>query len=206
MAGPPAAPSPPGDGGTPLGPLGLPRPPLWPRGQLGRLLGLFAVAVAATVLSFALVSRIGHALLPGGSPAPQIKLAGADGQRYDVLAAAQGHPVVLEFFETTCEICQREVKPMCDVRRKHPGAVFFGLDAARENAAAVSGFGRRQAGGCIDWPLLLDPNSNVLRSYSVTVVPTVYLLTPSGRVAYSGTGEAGVAGLDAAISSLERLG
>lgn len=206
MAPSPADPGAPGEGGSPLGPLGLPRPPLWQRGQALRLAGLFAVAVLATVVSFAVVSRIGHALLPGGSQAPQVRLAGADGRQYDVLASAQGHPVVLEFFETTCEICQREVKPMCDVHAKHPDVAFYSVNAARESASAVSSFRRNQAGGCIDWPLLLDPKSTVLRSYSVTVVPTVYLLSPSGRIAYSGTGEAGVAGLDAAITSLQRLG
>ena len=189
-----------------LGPLGLPRPALWQRGQWVRLLGLFVVAVAATVVSFAIVSRISHPLLPGGSPAPPIRLQGADGRHYDVLAAAAGRPVVLEFFETTCAVCQREVKPMCDVRSKHSGVVFFGLDAARENAASVSAFGRDQGGGCIDWPLLLDPQSTVLRSYSVTVVPTVYLLGKDGRIAYTGTGESGVAGLDSAITALQRLG
>ena len=195
--------------GTPpdkLGPLGLPRPALWQRGQWTRLLGLFVVAVAATVISFAIVSHISHPLLPGGSQAPQIRLQGADGQHYDVLAGAAGRPVVVEFFETTCAVCQREVQPLCDLSRRYSGVAFFSVNAARESAATVSAFKRDQAGGCIDWPLLLDPQSNVLRSYSVTVVPTVYLLGKDGRIAYTGTGESGVAGLGTAITALQRLG
>jgi peroxiredoxin len=189
-----------------LGPLGLPRPPLWPGGQLARLVGLFAVAVAAVVVSFALVSHIGHPLLPGGAPAPPIRLADSQGARHDVLAERVGRPVVLEFFETTCSVCQREARPMCDVQRRHPDIPFFGLDAARESAAAVNGFRQQQGGGCTSWPLLLDPDSAVLRSYSVTVVPTVYLIGSGGRVAYTGTGEAGVAGLDQAITALRAHG
>jgi peroxiredoxin len=184
----------------------LPRPPLWPQGQWARLLGLFAVAVAATVISFALVSHISHPLLPGGAAAPRIRLQDTAGNHHDVLAESSGGVVVLEFFETTCAVCQHEVSPMCAAQRRHPGVAFFGLDAARENAAAVEGFRHSQGGGCTGWPLLLDPASAVLRSYSVTVVPTVYVLDAKGRVAYTGTGEAGVSGLDQALAQVEAHG
>lgn len=193
---------------TEAGPLGLPRPPLWPKGQWSRLLGLFAVAVAATVISFALVSHISHPLLPGGTAAPAIRLAAAGETTsttpLDVFASSSGRPVVLEFFETTCEVCQHQVKPMCDVHARHAGRVdFYGIDAARESNSTVTAFRHAQAGGCTAWPLLLDPKSDVLRAYSVTVVPTVYVVDANRRIVYSGTGEAGVAGLDQALGLLE---
>ncbi len=192
--------------GVRLGPGGLPRPQLWPKGQWVRLLGLFVVAVVATVISFAVVSHVGHPLLAGGTPAPAIVLDDASGSRHQVLQEAAGNPVVLEFFETTCEVCQREVDPMCAVEKRHPGVPFYGIDAAREKGPAVEGFRRSQGGGCTSWPLLLDPQSTVLRAYDVTVVPTVYLLDAHGRVAYTGTGEGGVAGLDQAIQLVQRHG
>jgi cytochrome c biogenesis protein CcmG, thiol:disulfide interchange protein DsbE len=182
----------------------LPRPPLWQRGQLVRLLGLFAVAVAATVVSFAIVSRIGHPLLPGGSPAPAITLFAAGDARtpLDVTGTENGRTYVVEFFETTCAVCQHEVKPLCDVRVRHPRVAFFSIDAARESDQAVTNFKQQQAGGCSDWVYLLDPKSTVLRSYSVTVVPTIYVIDGKGRVAYTGTGEAGVSGLDIALHQI----
>jgi len=194
-------------GGPPATPTGLPRPPLWPKGQWSRLLGLFAVAVAATVVSFALVSHISHPLLPGGATAPAVKLLPAGDSSavpLDVFATAAGRPVVLEFFETTCQVCQHEVRPMCDAHARHAGRVdFYGIDAARESSATVAAFGHDQAGGCQSWPLLLDPKSDVLRAYSVTVVPTVYVVDAQRHVVYSGTGEAGVAGLDQALGLIE---
>jgi cytochrome c biogenesis protein CcmG/thiol:disulfide interchange protein DsbE len=183
----------------------LPRPPLWQRGQLSRLLGLFVVAVAAVVISFAIVSRIGHPLLPGGSLAPAISLQAAGSSpasSHDVLAEQRSRPFVLEFFETTCAVCQREVRPMCDVHARHSSVAFYGVDAARESGEAVARFAQTQAGGCTDWVLLLDPKSAVLRSYQVSVVPTVYVIDAQGRVAYTGTGEAGVSGLDAALNQI----
>jgi peroxiredoxin len=182
-----------------------PHPPLWPKGRLPRLLGLFALAVGATVVSFAIVSRIsGPKLLPGGAVAPAVSLDAATGEHLTVFGT--GRPTVLEFFETTCAICQREVPAMCALRKAHPELDVYGIDAARENAATVNDFRRTQGNGCIGFPLLLDPNSQVLRSYSVTVVPTVYLIDAHGRVAYTGTGAGGVDGLSTAITTLAAHG
>lgn len=182
-----------------------PHPPLMTRDRLVRLLGLFLLAVVATVISFAVVSRIsGPRLLPGGSPAPAISADSSGGQHVALFgsAAAPGRPVVVEFFETTCAICQREVQPMCALKSRHPEADFYGVDAAREDASTVNNFRQSQAGGCTSWPLLLDPKSDLLRAYSVTVVPTVYLVDAQGHVAYAGTGAGGVDGLDAALRAL----
>jgi peroxiredoxin len=182
-----------------------PHPPLFTRSRLVSLVGLFALAVAATVISFAVVSRIsGPRLLPGGTAAPALSATSAEGQKVALFGKDNPppRPVVLEFFETTCAVCQQEVQPMCGVHAQHGGADFYGVDAAREGAAAVDGFRRAQAGGCTSWPLLLDPSSSILRAFSVTVVPTVYVIDTRGRVAYTGTGQGGVDGLAAALRSL----
>jgi peroxiredoxin len=181
-----------------------PHPPLWERGRFVRLIGLFALAVVATVVSFAIVSRIsGPRLLPPGSVAPRIALDDTNGGHVDILGTAGApRPTVLEFFETTCTVCQREVTPLCQVHAAHPEADFYSIDAARENATAVNQFRTSQGKGCITFPLLLDPQSAVLRAYSVTVVPTVYLVDTHGHVVYTGTGAGGVDGLDAALRGL----
>jgi len=182
-----------------------PHPPLFTRGRLVQLVGLFALAVVATVINYAVVSHVGGPrLLPGGAAAPQISTTAASGDHVALFgpAGAPARPVVLEFFETTCAVCQQEVTPMCQARTQHPGADFYGVDAAREDASAVNNFRRTQGGGCTGWPLLLDPQSAILRAYSVTVVPTVYVIDAKGRVAYAGTGAGGVDGLAAALHSL----
>jgi thiol-disulfide isomerase/thioredoxin len=185
------------------------RPPLFNRGQLVRLLFLFGVAVVATVISFAIVSHIsGPRLLPGGSTAPSISASAASGEQVALFApgGTAGKPTVVEFFETTCAVCRQEVQPMCDLHRRYQGVDFYGIDAAREDAGAVKNFAQSQAGGCTTWPLLLDPRSDVLRAYSVTVVPTVYVVDGKGVVVYSGTGAGGVDGLDRALQSLHAGG
>jgi peroxiredoxin len=182
-----------------------PHPPLFTRGRFVRLLGLFVVAVVATVISFAIVSRVsGPRLLPGGTAAPAVTATAADGST--VTLFGPGHPparpVVIEFFETTCAICRQEVTPLCQAKQQHPGADFYSIDAAREDAATVNGFRSGQGGGCIDWPLLLDPRSDILRAWSVAVVPTVYVVDTHGRIAYAGTGAGGVDGLATALRTL----
>jgi hypothetical protein len=182
-----------------------PHPPLFTRGRFVRLIALFAFAVVATVISFAIVSRIsGPRLLPGGTAAPTISADSAAGGHYALLGPGNPppRPVVVEFFETTCAVCRQEVAPMCQVRTQHPGVDFYGVDAAREDAGAVNGFRVNQGHGCTDWPLLLDPKSDILRAYSVTVVPTVYVIDTRGHIAYAGTGAGGVDGLATALRSL----
>src|SRR5581483_499630 len=50
-----------------------PHPPLFTRGRLVQLVGLFALAVVATVINYAVVSHVGGPrLLPGGAAAPQL--------------------------------------------------------------------------------------------------------------------------------------
>ena len=187
-------------------PSGLPpHPPLFTRTRFAQLAGLFVVAVVATVISFAIVSRIsGPRLLPGGTTAPAISAASSTGDHVAPVIAGTppARPLVVEFFETTCAVCRQEVAPLCQVKAQHPGADFYSIDAAREDAATVNGFRRSQGNGCTDWPLLLDPKSDLLRAYSVTVVPTVYVIDTHGRIAYAGTGQGGVDGLATALRSL----
>jgi len=173
--------------------------------RVARLGGLFVFAVVATVVSYAIISRVsGPRLLPGGATAPAITATSSGGDHVALLArgTTPAHPIVVEFFETTCAVCQQEVAPICKVARQHPDVAFYGIDAAREDAAAVNGFKQSQGKGCIDWPLLLDPRSDLLRAYSVTAVPTVYVIDINGRVAYAGTGAGGVSGLDAALRNI----
>jgi peroxiredoxin len=198
----------PGPDGVPdrRAPTGLPpHPPLFTGGRLVRLLGLFMVAVVATIISFAVVSHIsGPRLLPGGTAAPAVSAQSASGEQVTLFGkgTTPARPVVIEFFETTCTVCRQEVGAMCTVRQQHPGADFYGIDAAREDAATVNSFRRGQADGCTDWPLLLDPNSDILRAWSVAVVPTVYVVDTHGRIAYAGTGAGGVDGLSTALRSV----
>ena len=163
------------------------------------------VAVVVTIFSSVLIPHLfPHKLLAVGTQAPSLSLDAAAGGTIDIPTAAEGRPFVLEFFETSCPVCQHEVPAVCDLARTHPDVKFFGVNAARETASAVQQFRRQQGGGCITFPLLIDLRSDALRRYTVTVVPTVYLVDVHGRVAYAGTGAGGVEGLKTAIAALQR--
>jgi len=135
--------------------------------------------------------------------APPIRLSDADGGSLDVLGAAGGRPVLVEFLDTACSVCQREVPAVCRLAAVHPGLYVVAIDAVGEDAARLRQFRHDQGTGCIHFPLLVDPGARVTHTYSVSAVPTVYVLDASGRIAYSGVGAAGV---EAAAGEAARAG
>ena len=141
--------------------------------------------------------------LAQGTVAPQITLRTVAGQTMNANAAAAHHALVVEFFETTCETCQRDAPTLCRLATRFPDDVFVAVDAGDEPATAVGGFAAlRQPAGCAV-AVLLDPGLKVTHAYEAAVVPTVYVVGADGRIAYGGAGSDGIAGLEAV---LQRLG
>lgn len=150
-----------------------------------------------------LVLRPQPQLLAVGSTAPAIVLQSASGQQVDGLRAAAHHNLVVEFFDTQCDTCQRQAAQLCALAQRHASDVFVAVDAAGERASALTAYaGAHQPPPC-PVTLLADPKLSVSRAYRAAVVPTVYVVDSSGKIAYAGVGSAGVDGLDA---MLQRLG
>ena len=141
--------------------------------------------------------------LAAGTSAPQITLQSVGGAAMNANAAAAHHALVVEFIETTCETCQRNAAVLCSLAARFPQDVFVAVDAGGESAAAVAGFAAaHEPAGC-RVTLLLDPGLKVTHAYEAAVVPTVYVVDSSGKIAYGGVGSDGIAGLAAV---LQRLG
>ena len=141
--------------------------------------------------------------LAAGTTAPAIVLHTVAGASLNANAAAAHHALVVEFIETSCETCQRNAPVVCALAARFSHDVFVGVDAGAESAAAVAGFAAaHEPAGC-PVTLLLDPGLSVTHAYEAAVVPTVYVVDSSGKIAYGGVGSDGIAGLAAV---LQRLG
>jgi thiol-disulfide isomerase/thioredoxin len=175
--------------GPPTGYLGITRRPS--RREWRRAL-LFFAAVTVGLIVVVVFVRPKASLLPVGAAAPAISLDAAGGGHVDVAATAAGRPYIVEFFEAGCAHCQQVAGQLCA-----ESVSVFAVDAAKDSAATVTSYRHQYAPAC-SYPMLLDPNLSAGLSYSVNVVPTVYLVK-DGKIAYAGAGLDGVNALDAAV-------
>jgi peroxiredoxin len=141
-------------------------------------------------------------LLTSGTAAPPIVLDTDTGSRLDVLKSASPRPVAVEFFETSCVDCQEDAAAVCGLATGFPDVMVVAVDAGNDTAAALQAFAARYMAAPCPVTLLVDPRQNVSHDYQVAVVPTVYVVDKSGKIAYGGVGAAGIQGTAGALRTL----
>src|SRR6476620_1359472 len=132
-------------------------------------------------------------LLKPGTTAPAFTLKTPEGQTVS-LSDFRGKAVLLEFFATWCPHCQDEAPHLAKLARElAPKKVaFVSVNADSEDAASVFAFHRYFA---LPYPALLDSgqpagsftsqggSGPVTSAYHLASYPTMYVITPSGKVA-----------------------
>ena len=117
-----------------------------------------------------------------GRPAPAIKLDTLDHGRF-YLHEHRGKPVVLVFWDTSCQICKRELVEVESLRAAiGPEKVAVAgvcqdpenIDLAR---ALVQGLG-------LGFPTLLDHEGRVSKAFGVSGFPTTIVISPTGTVGF----------------------
>jgi peroxiredoxin len=161
------------------------------------------VAGIVALLVLVLVLRPQPRLLAVGTSAPPILLQSVFGQQVNALNAAAHHNLVVEFFDTQCDTCQRQAGQLCAVAQRHESDVFVAVDAAGEDAATLNAYARARQPSPCRVTLLVDPKLSVSRAYRAAVVPTVYVVDSSGKIAYGAVGSAGVDGVDTMLQRLD---
>ena len=102
------------------------------------------------------------------------------------LAAYQGRVVLVNFWATWCEPCREEMPALQQLQnilgkeRLVVLAVNYG-----ESSGKVQEFAGHMP---VDFPLLLDRNTEVAKAWQVRVLPTSFVLSPDGKIQYSAVG------------------
>ena len=124
--------------------------------------------------------------LPAGADAPPISLTSLDGEIRTLADALTAGPVLAAFFKASCPVCQFTF-PFLERLYENYRSANFTFWAVSQNDAEDTREFLNQYG--VQFPALLDdagyPVSN---AYGLTNVPTLFLISPEGKIEMSSVG------------------
>jgi peroxiredoxin len=112
-------------------------------------------------------------------PAPDLQVTAFDG-RTITLDGFRGRPVLVNFFESWCPICQVEQPDLSQVARAFAGRVGFVGVSYHDTVAAGRAYQRRFG---IPYPLANDPSGRTWARWGVPYQPVTVLVDKQGRIA-----------------------
>jgi peroxiredoxin len=157
-------------------------------------MGLAAAAIFAW-------TRPGPSGLPEGTVAPSFTVTTADGARFS-LDAQRGHAVVIAFWATLCPSCRAEAHDLAAVERslstRGDSVVALSVDTLPIERVAAEAI---QLG--MPSQVALAP-SELTAAFAVALLPTTFVIAPSGAVAHVFAGGATSEEILAAVEAAER--
>ena len=152
-------------------------------------------ALAALALVVLAVALGGCAVLGGDdvsvippderTPAPAFRVDSLDGAGEVALADYAGTPVVLNFWASWCEPCQREMPALVEFSKERTGVQVVGL-AVTDVPSASRAFAREVGA---DFPLGIDRRGDTIATFGATGLPATVFIDREGRVAGTAFGE-----------------
>jgi len=144
--------------------------------------GLIAVCVAASLVAIALVASgsggpAGAAADPA-APAFSLPVLGASGQDVS-LSDYAGRPLIVNFFASWCEPCQKETPLLASFYRTEHGKVaIVGLDENDVLGSAMS-FTHKEG---VSYPVGFDPGAIAASAYGVAGLPQTFFLNAKHHI------------------------
>lgn len=150
----------------------------------GTILAILALAIVYTVYTAATKDKV--ELLKIGSQAPDFELVDLNGEKHR-LADYEGEGVVLNFWGTWCEPCEREFPAMTRQydHMKDQGVQILAVNYAQSNFEVqkyVDNMG-------MTFPVAIDKTKSVFTAYNIDPLPTSIFIDPEGNVERIVTGE-----------------
>jgi len=152
------------------------------RAHLAALTAIVVIAAVATGCQAAGLG--GDATRPiapttARAPAPPLSAAPLNGGPRVTLASHRGKPVVLNFWASWCEPCQKETPELVAFAKAHPGLDVVGI-AVNDLPADSRRFAAKMR---IPYELGVDRSGDVARSFGATGLPVTVIIDAEGRVA-----------------------
>ncbi|QEP41708.1 TlpA family protein disulfide reductase [Ectothiorhodospiraceae bacterium BW-2] len=141
---------------------------------------------------FCLFTLVSHAQQPPQSlsvladkpQAPAFSLQDINGDTHQ-LSDYAGKPVIVNFWATWCPPCREEMPSMQRAWQQIQGSVAMLAINVGETEDKVFPF---LGSYPVDFPILFDTDSAVLKAWPVMGLPTTFVLDPQGRIVYRAIG------------------
>lgn len=119
-----------------------------------------------------------------GDPLPDFTLSDLQGESHS-LSDYRGKAVMVNFWATYCGPCIKEIPSMQRLQEKL-GAERFAILAVNmaEERADIEAFLKKHDIR-VNFPLLLNPEGDVVESWMITAVPTTFIVDPEGNIRYA---------------------
>ncbi len=126
------------------------------------------------------------AALPPGARAPAFALQSADGKKLNLADALKKGPVVAAFFKVSCPTCQFTAPFLERLHESYGGEKFTLWGISQDDAQDTREFMQEFD---VEFPALIDDNGYpISNQYDITNVPTVFLISPDGKIQESSVG------------------
>jgi len=120
-----------------------------------------------------------------GDPMPAFSGATPDGGTFDS-SSLSGKVTLVNFWASWCGPCQREMPALKTLQAdlEARGFTVVAVNVDRDSSKATRLLGRVQP----NYPVVLDPNSEVMGAFDVMAMPTSVLVDRTGHVVMQHTG------------------
>jgi len=120
------------------------------------------------------------------APFPNGEFTDAEGQAHDLSRAASNGPLLLGIYKSSCASSKQMFPFLERLNQRHGADGLRVLGVSQDSANITRSFARRYG---ITFPLLLEGDDYpVSRAFDIMATPTVFLIEPSGNVAYDTMG------------------
>ncbi|MHB8620531.1 MAG: TlpA family protein disulfide reductase [Chloroflexota bacterium] len=137
-----------------------------------------ACGLVVLLIGVSLAYRLRPPAIPTiGQAAPDFRLRTLAGPEVS-LSGYRGHPVLINFWATWCQPCEKEMPELQATAASHSGLVVLGVDDL-EATGKVQAYVRRLG---LTFPILLDQDGTVLDRYRVVGKPTSLFVDRQGIV------------------------
>ncbi len=121
---------------------------------------------------------------------PSVTLKNIEGKSINTAKLVDGkHPLIISFFATWCKPCLRELSAISEQYEDWQEETGVRVIAVSTDAGANS-YKVKPLIKSKGWTyeVLLDSNGDFKRAMNVQPIPTVFVLTPKGKIVYRHTG------------------